>query len=69
MVINSVFICDFVDLDPRIEAFFEKGGVAENGATDYEIGDIGTSASSYWRLKKISCRVCLLFYHYFCDKK
>ena len=45
MVIDSVFICNFVDLDLRIEAFFEKGGVAENGATDYEIGDIGTSAS------------------------
>ena len=52
-----------------VETFFEKDEVAENGGVDFGIGDIGTSAHLYWRLKKISCRTCLLSYCIFDDKK
>ena len=40
---------------------FRKEGTAENGDIDFEIGDTGTSVHWYWRLKKISCRACLIF--------
>ena len=62
MVINSMFVHHFVDPDLRIETFFEKEGTAENEGVDFEIEHIGTSAHLYWRLKKISCRACLLLY-------
>ena len=62
MVIDIMFVYHFVDSDLKIEIFFEKEGLAENGGVDFEIGDIGTSALLYWRLKKISCKACLLFY-------
>ena len=41
-----------IDPDLRVEAFPEKDAAAENGGVDFEIGDIGTSAHLYWRLKK-----------------
>ena len=44
MVIDSMFVCHFVDLDLRVEAFFKKEGTGENGGIDFELGDIGTSA-------------------------
>ena len=44
MVIDSMFVCHFVDLDLRVEVFFKKEGTAENGGIDFELGDIGTSA-------------------------
>ena len=62
MVINSMFVHHFVDPDLRIETFFEKEGTAENEGVDFEIEHIGTSAHLYWKLKKISCRACLLLY-------
>ena len=57
-----MFVHHFVDPDLRIETFFEKEGTAENEGVDFEIEHIGTSAHLYWRLKKISCRACLLLY-------
>ena len=64
-----MFIYHIVDPDLRVEIFFEKEGTAKNGGVDFEVGDIGTSAHLYWRLKKISCRACLLFYNFFGDIK
>ena len=64
-----MFISHFVDTDLRVEIFFKKGWVAENGGPDFEIGDIGTSAHLYWRLKKISCKACVLFYNFLGDKR
>ena len=69
VVIDSKFVCHFVDPDLRVDIFFEKEGSAENGGVDFEIWDIGTSAHFYWRLKEISCNVCLLFCFFGDDKK
>ena len=69
MVIDSTFAYDFVDLDLRVEIFFDKERLTENGGVDFEIGDVSTSAHLYWWLKKISCRVCLFFLLFFGDKK
>ena len=61
--LNSLFVCFlFVDPGLSVETFFEKDGEAENGGVEFQIGDIDTSVHFYLRLKKISCRVCLLFY-------
>ena len=49
---NNMFIYRFVDSDLRVKKFVEKDRAEKNGAIDFEIGDIGTSAL-YWRLKKI----------------
>ena len=54
MVIDSIFVYHFVDLDLKVEVISRKEGTAENGGIDFEIGDIGTSAHWYWRLKKIT---------------
>ena len=64
------FTIYFVDLDLRIETFFQKDGAQQKmeWGVNFEIGLIGTSAHFYWRLKKISCRACLLSYC-FGDKK
>ena len=67
MVIDSMFVYHFVDPDLRVEIIFRKEGTVENGGIDFEIGDIGTSAHWYWRLKKFSYRVPLLFYYSFGD--
>ena len=56
---ESMFVYHFVDPDLRVETFFEKDRVAENGSIDFELGGIGNSTHLYWRLKKISCRACL----------
>ena len=69
MVISSIFAHHFGDPDLRVEIFFKKDGTAENRGIDFELGDIGTSAHCYWRLKKTSCRACLLFHYFFDDKK
>ena len=53
MVIESIFVYHFVDPDLKVEVISRKEGTAENGGIDFEIGDIGTSAHWYWRLKKI----------------
>ena len=66
---NRQYVYYFVDPDLRVEIILKKAGTAENGGIDYEIGDIGTSAHWYWRLKKISCGACLLFYYFFDKKK
>ena len=68
MVIDNMLVYRFVDPDLIIEIFFEKDGAGENGGLDFQIGDIGTSAHLYWRLKKISCRACLLFYCFLVTK-
>ena len=47
MVFYSMFVNHFVDSNLRIETFFEKDGVAENGSVEFETGDIGTSANLY----------------------
>ena len=52
MVIDSIFVYHFFDPDLKVEVISRKEGVAENGGIDFEIGDIGTSAHWYWRLKK-----------------
>ena len=54
MVIESIFVYHFVDPDLKVEVISRKEGTAENGGIDFEIGDIGTSAHWYWRLKKIA---------------
>ena len=55
-VIDSMFVYNFVDLELRVETFFKKEGTVENGGVDFDIGEIGTSAHLYWRLKKVSWR-------------
>ena len=47
-----MFVYHFVNPDLRVEIIFRKEETAENGDIDFEIGDIGTSAHFYWRLKK-----------------
>ena len=69
MVFDSTFSYRFVGIDLSVEIVFKKVGETENGDVDFEIGEIGTSAYWYWRLKKISCSPCLLFYCFFGDKK
>ena len=64
-----MFVYHFVDPDLRVEIILGKEGTIENGGIDFEIGHIDTSAHWYWRLKKISYRVHLLFYYFFGDKK
>ena len=54
MVIDSLFVDHFVDPGLKVEVVFRKEGTAGNGGTDFEIGDIGTSAHWYWMLKKIA---------------
>ena len=44
MVIDSMFLCYFVDPDLKVWAFFKKEGAAENVGVDFEVGDIGTSS-------------------------
>ena len=61
MVTDSIFVYHFADSDMRVEIIFRKKGTAENGDIDFEIGDIGSSAHWYWRLKKNSWRACPLF--------
>ena len=39
MVIDSIFVYHFVDPDLKVEVIFRKEGTAENGGTDFEIGD------------------------------
>ena len=53
LVIDSIFVDHFVEPDLRVETFFQKDEAAENGGVDFEIGDIGTTAHLYWRLKKL----------------
>ena len=62
MVIDSMFVYHFVDPGWRVFVIFRKERTAENEEIDFEIGDIGTSAHLYWRLKRISCRACLSFH-------
>ena len=51
--LTSKCICQFVGPDLKVEVIFRKEGTTENDGIDFEIGDIGTSAHCYWRLKKI----------------
>ena len=51
VVINSMVFYNFVDPGLRVEIFFKKEGTAENGNIDFEIGDLGTFAHLYWRLR------------------
>ena len=60
MVIDSIFVYHFVDPDLKVEVIFRKEGTAENGGIDFEIGDIGTSAHWYWRLKKTAFKSLLI---------
>ena len=69
VVIDSIFVYHFVDLDLKVEIFFEKEGAVENRDVDFEIGDVGTSAHLYWRMTTILFRACLVFYYFFGDKK
>ena len=50
-------------VDPYLttETFFRKDKAAENGGIDSEIGDIGTSARWYWRLKKFHAEPIYFF--------
>ena len=47
VVIDIMFVYDFVDPDLRIEKFFEKEELAETRSIDFKIRDIGTSARLY----------------------
>ena len=64
-----MFVYHFVDPDLRVEIILRNKGTAENGGIDFEIGNISTSSHWYWRMKKISCRACLLFHYFFGNKK
>ena len=55
-----MFVYHFVDHDHRVEIFFKKEEAKENWGVDFEIGHIDTSAHLYWRLKKLSCKTCLV---------
>ena len=55
VVINSMFLHHYVET-------FEKQGATEKRVTDCEMRDFGNSAYLHWRLMKVSCRVCLLFF-------
>ena len=57
-----MFVYHFVDPDLRVEIFFEKEGVAGNGSDGFEIKDKATSEDLHWKLKKILCGACLLFF-------
>ena len=48
-----MFVYHFADADLRVEIIFRREEAAENGGTDFQIGDIDTSAHWYWSLKKI----------------
>ena len=50
MVIDSMFVYHFFDLDLRVEIFSKKDETSENGGIDFEKGDISTSARLYGRL-------------------
>ena len=63
-----MFVYHFADPDLSVEIISRKDGTTEIGGIDFEIGNIGTSGHWYWRLKKISCGACLLFYYFFGDK-
>ena len=47
----------------------QKRWSSRNGGVDFKIGDLGISVHLYWRLKKISCRACLLSYCFLVTKK
>ena len=68
-MIYSMFVYHFVDPDQKVKILFEKEGVAENGGVDFEIGNIGTSAHLYYRLKKILYRANLLSYCFYGSKE
>ena len=38
MVIDSIFVYHFVDLDLKVKVIFRKEGAAENDGIDFEIG-------------------------------
>ena len=40
MIIKSMFVYHFVDLDLRVETFFKNDEARENGGVEFEIGDI-----------------------------
>ena len=54
VVIDSIFVYHSVDPDLKVGVIFRKEGTVENGGIDFQIGDIGTSANWYWRLKQIA---------------
>ena len=47
VVINNIFVYDFVDNDLRVAIIFRKEGTAENGGIDFEKVDTDTSAHWY----------------------
>ena len=47
MVVNNMFVDHFVDPNLRVDIFFSKDGMAENGGFDFEMGDKVTSAHWY----------------------
>ena len=69
MVIDSMFVFHFVDLDLRVEIIFRKEGPAENGGIDFEIGDTGTSAHWYRRLNKFHAEPVCFFITFLVTKK
>ena len=50
MVIDSMFVYQFVDSDLIVEIFSKKEVTAENGRVDFEIGNIDFPAELHWRL-------------------
>ena len=50
VVIDSMFVYQFVDSDLIVEIFSKKEVTAENGRVDFETGNIGFSAELDWRL-------------------
>ena len=57
-----MFVFHFVDPNMRVEIFFQKDEAPEKVGVDFEIENLSNSTHLYWRLKKIACRACLIFY-------
>ena len=65
MVIDSTFAYHFVDLDLRVEIFFDKERLTENGSVDFEIGDVSTFA----HFTKFHAEPVCFFYCFLVTKK
>ena len=63
VVLNSMLIYHFTDPDRGVKIFFGKEGATEKVALILKYGIELPVAHLHLGLKKISCRVCLLWYY------
>ena len=70
MLINCIFVSHFVDPDLPCDMSSKQGNRKKGGEGEVvEVKHWDTFVHLHSGLKKISCRGCLLFYCFFCDKK